>query len=478
MPYEAAKAVAATFCWKIRYALTPIFGVDFPNTCIPPSDSNQFGRMIIEPAIVQIATRNADEYRLLELRASPPDSFQTDYPYRPSSAPGIDKGRTSVALGRHILPKSHQRRHRSNTSTSTDTSLVGYGSSPEEEYYSSAERYYASPVSLPRSSFTPVNTPRSRDIYANDSINLLPSSHGVIASLTTPNERARERAKAKVIPSSVPSHQPTLTTRGLAIRTVAAADGSDANSDADAETDFEYYFGPDPDATSSDESTSSTPSSGSGSSDSVGPIALAALYADDSNIYADGDDDGHQDTETDMAEYRPSKRIAIAGHRRERIVPPNPRFHPYGENEDYREPEPLRGHDPDRYSIPGRRPSEIMVAQALMGLRRGSARRPVSSPSDARHDVNGVDDGLEYSHGCPCRCPCHEQDHGDGHHLATPITSGNPPNVSGQKRRRAPSAPPNIRSDRNSCDPAIFDQGHRPHKPCRSIKAQVRSSTV
>lgn len=470
MPYEAAKAVAATFCWKIRYALTPIFGVDFPNTCIPPSDSNRFGRMIIEPAIVQIATRNADEYRLLELRSPPPDSFQTDYPYRPSSAPGIDRGRTSVALGRHILPKSHhhQRRHRSNTSsTSTDTSLVGYGSTPEREYHSSAERYYASPVSPPRSSFTPINTPRSKDIYPNDSASLLPSSHRLIASLTIPKERERERAKARVIPNSVPSSQPTLTTRGIAIRTVAVADGSDA--DADAETDLDYYFSPDPDTTSSDESTSSTLSSGSEGSDSVGSIGLAALYADNGV---------HQDTDTEMAEYRPSKRIAIAGHRRERVVPPNPKSHPYTKHEVSREPEPARGQDSGRDFITGRRPSEIMVAQALMGMRRGSARRPVSSPSDVHHDVHGVDDGLEYTHGCPCRCPCHAHGHGDGHHLATSITSGNPPSQSGQKRRRAPSAPPNIRSHRNPRDPAILDQGHRSHKACRSTKAQVRSSTV
>lgn len=475
MPYEAAKAVAATFCWKIRYALTPIFGVDFPNTCIPPSDSNRFGRMIIEPAIVQIATRNANEYRLLELRSSPPDSFQADYTYRPSSGPGIDRGRTSVALGRHILPKSHHhhRRHRSNTSsTSIDTSLAGYGSSPEGEYYSSAERYYASPVSPPRSSFTPVNTPRSRDNYPNDSANPLPSSHGLIASLTTPKERARDRAKARVISSSDPSNQPILTTRDIAIRTVAVADGSDADADADAETDHEYYLGPDPDTTSSDESTSSTPSSGSGSSDSLGSIGLAGLYADDSNVANGNDDEVHQDTETDMDEYRPSKRIAIADHRPVRIVPPNPKCHPYAKNEVSREPEPPRGHEPDRYSITGRRPSEIAVAQALMGLRRGSARRPVSSPSDARHDVHDVYDEPEHRHGCPYCCPRHEQDHGDGHHLATSITSGSPPNLSGQKRRRAPSAPPNIRSHPNFRDPVTFDQGYRPHK------AQVRSSTV
>ncbi|KAJ5505257.1 hypothetical protein N7453_004214 [Penicillium expansum] len=36
MPYEAARAMAATFCWRIRYALTPLFGTEFPAMCIPP----------------------------------------------------------------------------------------------------------------------------------------------------------------------------------------------------------------------------------------------------------------------------------------------------------------------------------------------------------------------------------------------------------------------------------------------------------
>lgn len=68
MPFEAAKAVAATFCWKIRYALTPLFGRDFPSLCIPPNGA-QFGKMIIDPAIVKRATESANYYRELEMQA-------------------------------------------------------------------------------------------------------------------------------------------------------------------------------------------------------------------------------------------------------------------------------------------------------------------------------------------------------------------------------------------------------------------------
>ncbi|KAI4109554.1 MAG: hypothetical protein LQ339_001667 [Xanthoria mediterranea] len=52
MPFEAAKAVAATFCYSIRYVLTPIFGQDFPAQCIPPG-SRGFDSMLVAPMIVR-----------------------------------------------------------------------------------------------------------------------------------------------------------------------------------------------------------------------------------------------------------------------------------------------------------------------------------------------------------------------------------------------------------------------------------------
>jgi hypothetical protein len=62
MPYEAAKAIAATFCYDIRWALTPIFGNDFPQSCTPPSDPN-FAKFVIDPRIVQQCTEETDRFR-------------------------------------------------------------------------------------------------------------------------------------------------------------------------------------------------------------------------------------------------------------------------------------------------------------------------------------------------------------------------------------------------------------------------------
>ncbi|KAL4746805.1 hypothetical protein BDW72DRAFT_28371 [Aspergillus terricola var. indicus] len=329
MPYEAAKAVAATFCWKIRFALTPLFGDNFPDLCTHPDDRARFGRMVIDPCIVQIATEKANYYRMLELRCSTTNSLRADYVLRPSSAPDIDRTdrdleRDRVALGRHILPKTHHHHHhhhRSNTSPSTNMPLVEYGSSPEVEYYSSGtEPYCVSPQSPIRSSFTPVNTPRSTDIYPpSSSTNFLRSPHELLASLSSSASRARARKEraseitgARVISSPVPSTATSITMRGKDSTSLSAStEGSDA--DADAETDPGHEHDLDFELGSSDESsTSSTVSSGTSSSVS---LSFAANGRDRGRSYLDDDDESYRDTDEEMVDYRAPKRIATAGAR-------------------------------------------------------------------------------------------------------------------------------------------------------------------
>ena len=65
MPYEAAKAMAGTFCYHIRYALVPLFGPDFVSLCYHPGDP-AFGRMVISGDIVMHCTAVAQEFRGME----------------------------------------------------------------------------------------------------------------------------------------------------------------------------------------------------------------------------------------------------------------------------------------------------------------------------------------------------------------------------------------------------------------------------
>jgi hypothetical protein len=62
MPYEAAKAIAATFCYDIRWALTPVFGKDFPSKCLPPNDT-RFAKFLIDPEIVRNCTAETNRFR-------------------------------------------------------------------------------------------------------------------------------------------------------------------------------------------------------------------------------------------------------------------------------------------------------------------------------------------------------------------------------------------------------------------------------
>ena len=79
MPFEAAKAVAATFCYTIRYALTPLFGPDFISMCNKPGDEG-FGRMVIDPDIVRRCTAECREYREIASR----ETCRTPTPATPS----------------------------------------------------------------------------------------------------------------------------------------------------------------------------------------------------------------------------------------------------------------------------------------------------------------------------------------------------------------------------------------------------------
>ncbi|KAL4808142.1 hypothetical protein BDV18DRAFT_158254 [Aspergillus unguis] len=297
MPYEAAKAVAATFCWRIRFALIPLFGEDFPDSCISPDDRSRFGRMVIDPSVVQLATQKANDYRMLELQYSSLKSLRASHHNdgRPSSAPGSDqtRERENLALGRHLFLLKNQR---SRTSIPTDTSSVGYGSSPEMEYYSSApEPYCISPVSPDRNSFTPVNAPRSVDIYPPPS-NYLPSPHEVLASMSSSasvssssTSRARSKAKgrafararagSRVTPSSVPSTYTSASTTAIPSRSTSRTrfpasvlpspvDGSDM--DADAETDLDNDGDLDYETGSSDTSSTSSTASSSATASSMG----------------------------------------------------------------------------------------------------------------------------------------------------------------------------------------------------------------
>ncbi|KAI9658015.1 MAG: hypothetical protein M1821_002675 [Bathelium mastoideum] len=63
MPFKAARAVCTTFCYNIRWALTPIFGYSFPAECLTPGHED-YDSYKIPRSIVKECTKDMKELRL------------------------------------------------------------------------------------------------------------------------------------------------------------------------------------------------------------------------------------------------------------------------------------------------------------------------------------------------------------------------------------------------------------------------------
>jgi hypothetical protein len=160
MPFEAAKAIAATFCWNMRYALTPVFGPDFPKMCLRP-EADGFGDMVIDPAIIQRCTEQAQFYRQLELEAPCAGASSMWTPLTPESP----------SLPRHVKQLRPKTRR------------LGNAGSDYTSDSSFDDRYAATSVSptIPYcNTWTPNNTPRS---IGPSFDNRLPSPREVLADM-------------------------------------------------------------------------------------------------------------------------------------------------------------------------------------------------------------------------------------------------------------------------------------------------------
>ncbi|KAI4190206.1 MAG: hypothetical protein L6R41_000952 [Letrouitia leprolyta] len=134
MPFEAARAVATTFCFRIRYVLTPIFGLDFPAQCLPPGTPG-FDSMHVAPKIIRKcieAVRESHELCRLSKSRSRPET--------PSS----------------VGSRSWTPVNAANKASRTVDSESGYGTDTER-----SETYALSPKRPVRSGCKTLETPRS-----------------------------------------------------------------------------------------------------------------------------------------------------------------------------------------------------------------------------------------------------------------------------------------------------------------------------
>lgn len=135
MPFEAAKAVAARFCYEIRYVLVPVFGPDFVSMCQKCGDPSLI-RFNVDPSIIrrciEAVTANQAQSRQSSVAVSP----------RTTTA----SAKLPVWPQKSLLPKSAK----------VIDAESGYGTDSDR-----SEKYLGSPDSLRSIEWTPVNSPRS-----------------------------------------------------------------------------------------------------------------------------------------------------------------------------------------------------------------------------------------------------------------------------------------------------------------------------
>jgi len=169
IPHAAAKAIAATFCYDIRYALTPVFGHDFPSICVEPGKEG-FGDMTIDPAITNFCKEQASNFRDQEPTAntmqaplSLPSTPNTPTPQRLNN---IHSKHLKIVEAAYASPYDSPR-----------TSEFG-----SDDGYTTAT---STPAPPHRSLFTPVNTPRQPPRSVPYPERQLPTPRDILAHFNT-----------------------------------------------------------------------------------------------------------------------------------------------------------------------------------------------------------------------------------------------------------------------------------------------------
>jgi hypothetical protein len=215
MPYHAAKAIAATFCYDIRWALTPVFGNDFPSICLLPKDPC-FAKFLIDPAIVQYCTQETNRFR----EQGP--SYRV---YRSIASSPVEAPKTQFSPSPLNVKTIKQRRARPADIES------GYGTDTDR-----SDKYLYSPEVSPRTRFTPINRSQSPYSPRTDDSSLMGSPvsfrapHRLLTPTSAPCEYHSESLRTKRTHSKVAFHDQCddeAFTRPQTAATVDSAHGSE-----------------------------------------------------------------------------------------------------------------------------------------------------------------------------------------------------------------------------------------------------------
>jgi hypothetical protein len=159
IPYEAAKAIAATFCYDIRYALTPVFGIEFIDLCLVPEDPG-YKSMYIDESITEHCREQAEIYYQHELESptSRPSSSTNSRASSPRTPPmSLYKFGPASLRFKPTLTQVATEGHDIGGSTTCDSDF----SEPDDQYTLSPPNTLSPSSPRFRNVWSHVNAPRS-----------------------------------------------------------------------------------------------------------------------------------------------------------------------------------------------------------------------------------------------------------------------------------------------------------------------------
>jgi hypothetical protein len=181
MPFECAKAVAATFCYNVRFALTPLFGPSFPDTCLQPTDPS-YSSFKIDKSIIERCTAETQLWLHRSDARQTPSASSRD----PSEAPTTPNPGSDNTSGPPFSPWSKYKKLKPKLGKKDATPESGYGTDTD---WSEASRY--SPQVSPKSTWASVNRPETPTGQRECSADEVSAAEGLItlASPILPNAK-------------------------------------------------------------------------------------------------------------------------------------------------------------------------------------------------------------------------------------------------------------------------------------------------
>lgn len=161
MPYECAKEICLTFCYKIRWVLTPVFGPEFVRNCLK-EDHPGFEKFKIDRATVRNALEALERRKKAAEVASTQDTSGSDDNGLNNAS--VKQAASLKGIGKTLPPRNARPKFKTTSVFTTNTSDSSRASSALASPAMSPKTTYSS------SGFTAINNPAQHKMAVASSL--------------------------------------------------------------------------------------------------------------------------------------------------------------------------------------------------------------------------------------------------------------------------------------------------------------------